>query len=65
MGLAAAALQSAVGEEKSATRDAEGAEGVREWRRIGRERARTQKLAFSWLKINMHGVDSETFILPA
>lgn len=34
-------------------------EREREWR--GKE----QKLAFSWLKINMHGVDSETFILPA
>lgn len=28
-------------------------------------RGKEQKLAFSWLKINMHGVDSETFILPA
>jgi len=38
------------------------------WARSGGERARKrvdrEKLAFSRLKINMHGSDSETFILP-
>jgi len=29
-----------------------------------RKRADREKLAFSRLKINMHGSDSETFILP-
>lgn len=38
-----------------------------EGRKRGREagkRADREKLAFSRLKINMHGSDSETFILP-
>lgn len=35
------------------------AAGEREGERVDRE-----KLAFSRLKINMHGSDSETFILP-
>lgn len=39
-------------------------EGVREREAGERKRADREKLAFSRLKINMHGSDSETFILP-
>lgn len=39
-------------------------ESERERNREERKRADREKLAFSRLKINMHGSDSETFILP-
>lgn len=38
--------------------------GERERERGERKRTDREKLAFSRLKINMHGSDSETFILP-
>lgn len=47
--------------ERGKERGSRVGERERERERRGKE----QKLAFSWLKINMHGVDSETFILPA